>query len=240
MKHTYKIIAMMLLILFILSGCLYPSSQLEKNQTPNQAQLDMVQSALNDYQEKTNGLLPIRTKPNETPIFEKYIIDFNQLKEQGSLAEVPGNAYENGGIYQYAIINPDTNPEVKLIDLRITDALRSINLKINLYRDKNLYPPFGEVVENGIFTIDHEKLGLETPPTIESPYSDAVLPIVMDTDGNIYIDYRIDLNNALKEYNSSYKEGEDIRFLLAENTPFLPVYSLPYTVKDNEPVFMTE
>lgn len=62
----------------------------------------------------------------------------------------------------------------------------------------------------------------------------------MDTEGNIYIDYRIDLNNALKEYNSSYKEGEDIRFLLAENTPFLPVYSLPYTVKDNEPVFMTE
>lgn len=72
---------------------------------------------------------------------------------------MPGNAYENGGIYQYAIINPETNPEVKLIDLRITDALRSINLKINLYRDKHLYPPFGEVVENGIFTIDHEKLG---------------------------------------------------------------------------------
>lgn len=82
MNHTYKIIAMMLLILLILSGCLYPSSQLEKNQTPNQAQLDMVQSALNDYQEKTNGLLPIRTKPNETPIFEKYIIDFNQLKNK--------------------------------------------------------------------------------------------------------------------------------------------------------------
>lgn len=239
MKHTYKFVVLAL-VLFILSGCLYPSSQLEKNQIPNQAQLDMVQSAVDDYRERTNGLLPIRTKSNDTPIFEKYIIDFNLLKEQGSLAEVPGNAYENGGIYQYAIINPETNPEVKLIDLRTTEGLRGINVKINLYRDKNLYPPFGEVVGNGLYTIDYEKLGLEHAPTINSPYSDAVLPIVMDSNGTTFIDYRIELNNALKEYDHSYQEGEDIRFLLAENTPFLPVYSLPYTIKDEEPVFMTE
>ncbi|WP_047985315.1 hypothetical protein [Ornithinibacillus californiensis] len=239
MKYTYKLLALMLL-LFLLSGCLYPNSELEKNQIPNQAQLEMVQSAVDDYRERTNGLLPIRTKENKTPIFQKYIIDFNLLKEKGSIAEVPGNAYENGGVYQYAIVNPETDPQVKLIDLRITDALRNINVKINIYRDENLYPPIGEVVEEGVFTIDYEKLGLEEVPVIYSPYSDTVLPIVMDTNGETYVDYRIDLNHALKEYEHNYKDGDDIRFLLAENTPFLPAYSLPYTIKDNEPVFKTE
>ncbi|WP_010095923.1 hypothetical protein [Ornithinibacillus scapharcae] len=239
MKYTYKLILISVLSL-VLSGCLYPSNELEKNQTPNQAQLDMVQSALDDYRERTNGLLPIRTKPNETPIFEKYLIDFNTMRELGSIAELPGNAYENGGYYQYAILDPDNEPRVKLIDLRITEELRSINMRIDAYRDKNLYPPFGEEISKQVFTIDHEKIGLENPPTIKSPYSDAMLPVIMDTVGTVYIDYRIELNNALKEYEHSYKEGDDIRYILAENTPFLPAYSLPYTIKDNEPVFMIQ
>lgn len=237
MKYTYKLFLLAFFVL-ILSGCLYPSNELEKNQAPNQAQLDMVQSALNDYQEHTNGLLPIRTKPNETPIFEKYLIDFNMMREQGSIAELPGNAYENGGYYQYAILDPENDPQVKLIDLRITEELRSINMRIDAYRDKNIYPPYGEEIDKQVFTIDHEKIGLDNPPTIKSPYSDTMLPVVMDTEGSIYIDYRIELNNALKEYKHNYKEGDDIRYILAENTPFLPVYSLPYTIKDNEPVFM--
>ncbi|WP_026906563.1 hypothetical protein [Paucisalibacillus globulus] len=239
MRHTYKLVAITALLLF-LSACAYPSNELEKNQPPNQAQLDMVQSAVGDYQERTDGLLPIRTKPNDTPIFEKYLIDFNLLKEQGSLTELPGNAYENGGIYQYAILNPETNPQVKLIDLRITNELRNVLLLINSYRDKNLYPPFGEKIGTDIYTIDYEKIGIDDPLVIESPYSEALLPIVMDTEGNIYVDYRIDLNNALKEYEHNFKEGDDIRFLLAENTPFLPAYSLPTTIKDNEPVFMVQ
>ncbi|GGA61250.1 hypothetical protein [Ornithinibacillus halotolerans] len=241
MRNTYRVI-MVSIIMVVLSGCMYPNSQLEKNQTPNQAQLDMVQSAVDDYRERTNGLVPIRTKPNETPIFEKYLIDFTMLKEKGSIAELPGNAYENGGYYQYALLYPDTDAFVKLIDLRITEELRSVNLRINTYRNQNLYPPFGEVIdkEAGLFTIDHEKLKLDARPTIKSPYSDNLLPIIMDTNGKTYIDYRIDLNNALKEYEHSYKEGDDIRYLLAENTPFLPAYSLPYTIKDGEPVFMVE
>lgn len=239
MRYTYKIFLISVLVL-ILSGCLYPSGELEKNQTPNQAQLDMVQSALDDYRERSNGLLPIRTKQNDTPIFEKYLIDFELMREQGSIAELPGNAYENGGYYQYAILDPENNPQVKLIDLRMTEELRSINMRIDAYRDKNIYPPYGEEIDNQVFSIDYEKIGLDNPPVIKSPYSDAMLPVVMDTDGSIYIDYRIELNSALKEYEHTYKEGDDIRYILAENTPFLPAYSLPYTISDNEPVFMIQ
>src|SRR5699024_12802228 len=50
----------------------------------------------------------------------------------------------------------------------------------------------------------------------------------------IYVDYRIDLNNALEDYEHHYEEGDDIRYLLAENTPFVPAYSLPYTIQDGE------
>jgi hypothetical protein len=239
MKHTYKLVFMVFAMIF-LSGCLYPNKELSKNQIPNEAQLEMVQSAMDDYQEKTGGLLPIRTKPSDTPIFEKYLIDFTLLKEQGSIAEVPGNAYENGGVYQYAILNPETDPKVKLIDLRITEALRSVNVRIDSFRSKNLYPPFGERIEGEVFAIDYKKIGLESQPVVNSPYSDALLPIVLDSTGKTYVDYRIDLNNALKANKHSYKEGDDIRYLLAENTPFLPVYSLPYTVKEDEPVFMVK
>ncbi|GIO28461.1 hypothetical protein [Ornithinibacillus bavariensis] len=239
MKHTYILVFLIFAMIF-LSGCLYPDNELSKNQISNETQLELVQSAIENYQDKTNGLLPIRTKPSDTPIFEKYLIDFTLLKEQGSIAEIPGNAYENGGIYQYAILNPETDPKVKLIDLRITEALRSVNVRIDSFRNKHIYPPFGERIEGDIFAIDYKKIGLESPPVIESPYSDALLPIVLDATGKTYIDYRIDLNNALKEYKNSYQDGDDIRYLLAENTPFLPVYSLPYTIKDNEPVFMVE
>ncbi|HLT55727.1 MAG TPA: hypothetical protein VK057_06420, partial [Bacillota bacterium] len=85
-----------------------------------------------------------------------------------------------------------------------------------------------------------KKLGLDSPPTVISPYSQEQLPIVMDVEGKLYIDYRIDLTQALENYDYDYEEGDDIRYILAENTPFLPVYSLPYTISDGEPVFMNE
>ncbi|HLR66333.1 hypothetical protein [Virgibacillus alimentarius] len=240
MKYTYVRLFSLLFMLFILSGCLYPQSELSKNQSPNEAQLELVQTAVDKYKEQTNGLVPIKTKESNSPIFQKYLIDFNALKEQNTLAEIPGNAYENGGVYQYTIITPEDNPRVKLIDLRSTEELRKVNIKLEIYRDKHIYPPFGEEIANGIFKIDYKKLGLKSEPSVVSPYSKENLPIIMDTDGQLYIDYRIDLNNALKEYDNHYKKGEDIRTILPENTPFVPAYSLPYTVDNGEPVFLEQ
>ncbi|RKQ37668.1 hypothetical protein [Oceanobacillus halophilus] len=238
MNHTYLKNAIVFVTVLLLSGCLYPDSELSKNQIAYEDQLKTVQAAVDDYRDETNGLVPIRTKENETPIFEKYIVDFNSLKERNLLSEVPANAFENGGVYQYVLITPDDNPRVKLIDLRLTEKIRSINIRLQAYRDEYLYPPFGEVISEGIYTIDYEKIDLESPPTVESPYSKEGLPIIMDTDGNLYIDYRMDLNRALEDFSHSFEEGDDIRYLLAENTPFVPAYSLPYTIKDEEPVFL--
>lgn len=228
------------LIAVFLSGCLYPESEKAKNQIPHEQQLEMVQNAVEQYKEEKNGLVPIKTKPEDTPIFEKYLIDFNLLKEANVLTETPGNAFENGGFYQYAILYPEDDPQVRLIDLRLTETLRMVNVQLDVYRSEHLYPPFGEKIDENIYTIDYEELGLKEAPTVVSPYSQKKLPIIMNENGELFIDYRIDLYEALQEYDHSYENGDDIRFILAENTPFLPAYSLPYTIEDGEPVFMYE
>lgn len=238
MKHTYIRITAAFMLIAFLSGCLYPDNELAKNQVPNEAQLEMVQQAVDQFKEQTNGLVPIKTKEKDTPIFQKYLVDFSRLKEEHLIGEIPGTAYENGGIYQYTIITPEENPRVKLIDLRIANALRELHLTLNMYRYEHTYLPYGKEIAEGIFRINYKKLGLDSEPYVVSPYSHKNLPIVMSYEGDLYVDYRIDLYNALKEYEHSYKEGDDIRYLLAENTPFVPAYSLPYTIKNGEPVFM--
>lgn len=237
-QNTYVKMIVISLGLFLLSGCLYPKSELAKNKVPNEQQLENIQTAVDTYREQNNGLLPIKTKDNDTPIFEKYLIDFNILKDHNLISEIPGNAYENGGVYQYAILDPENDPQVKLIDLRLTEEIRRVNVQLDLYRNEHIYPPFDEEIVKGMYTIDYEKLGLDSSPHVKSPYFDNHLPIIMDTDGHLFIDYRIDLNEALKTYDHDYNQGDDIRFILAENTPFLPAYSTPYTIEGDEPVFM--
>ncbi|MFC3038934.1 hypothetical protein ACFOGI_01540 [Virgibacillus xinjiangensis] len=240
MKHTYIRAIIAGVFVLLLSGCLYPDSERSKNNQPNEQQLEMVQSAIEDFREEEGGLLPIKTKDNDTPIFQKYLIDFTALKEANILSEIPPNAYESGGYYQYSIITPEDDPKVRLIDLRNTEAIRNVNVQLNGYRNEHIYPPYGREISEGIYTLDHEALGFDAAPTVVSPFSGENLPIVMDVEGHLYIDYRIDLNNALEEYDHSYEEGDDIRYLLAENTPFVPAYSLPYTLQDGEPVFLTQ
>lgn len=239
MKYTYIRSLGAIFMIFLLSGCLYPESELSQNQVPNELQLETVQSAVDTYRENTQGLVPIKTKEKGTPIFRKYLIDFSALQEKSILVEIPGTAYENGGIYQYALLTPEQNPRVKLIDLRMSDTLREVGVKLEIYRNENLYPPFGQPITNNLYKVDYEKLGFDHEPFVVSPYSQKNLPIIMDTDGQLYVDYRADLYEALKKYDHQYKTGDDIRYILAENNPFLPVYSYPYTVKDGEPVYMT-
>ncbi|MBX0356212.1 hypothetical protein [Halobacillus sp. Nhm2S1] len=221
----------------LLSGCLYPQSNLAKNQVPNDQQLEMVQNAVDTYQEKKNGLLPIKTKDQDTPIFQKYPIEFSKLKEMNLLSDLPGTSFENGGHYQYVIIHPETDPTVKVLDLRTTEEVRSLQVKVKFYRDNNKYPPFGDFVAPGVYELDHEKIGMDEPPMVNSPYSDQKLPVYLDEQGRVYIDYRKDLYTYLREEEHSYEQGEDIRYLLTDHTPIVPAYSTTYTVENGEPVF---
>lgn len=228
------------LILLSLTGCMYPNSELQKNKIPNQQQLEMVQGAVDSYQEKKSGLLPIKTKAQDTPIFQKYPIEFGKLKQMNLMGDLPGTSFENGGYYQYVIIDPENDPTVKVLDLRTTEAVRSLQVKVKFYSENNQYPPLGDFIAQGVYELDHEKLGMEEPPLVDSPYSDQQLPVYLDEQGKVYIDYRKDLYTYLRNEDHQYETGEDIRYLLTDFTPFVPAYSKPYTVEDGEPVFMKE
>lgn len=235
-----KLLLVIITSMFLLTGCLYPKEELAKNQIPNESQLEMVQNAVDQYVEMTDGLVPIKTKPSDVDIYEKYLIDFTILKENNLISEIPGTAYENGGAYQYIILDPENNPRVKLIDLRISDKLRELYTKLDIYRSEHLYPPFGEQIEKGIYKLNYEKLGYKSEPHVVSPFTKNNLPFVMNTDGELFVDYRIDLQQALDEFDHSFEEGDDIRSILEDNYHFVPVYSLPYTIKDGEPVFLID
>ncbi|GMB07863.1 hypothetical protein EDD69_101168 [Thermolongibacillus altinsuensis] len=229
------------IVMLALSGCLYPEERLVQNQIPYKDQVQSVQAAVDQYREATGGLLPIKTRDMTTPIYQKYPIDFNLLTPR-YMAEPPGNAFESGGVYQYVLVDVETNPTVKLLDLRMAEAIRDLKLRINMYRDTHGYPPFKEMLAKGIFTLDYKKLGLKEPPYVVSPYSGKNLPLIIDANGEIYVDYRIDLYERLQKTNHSYQYGEDIRDLLVDDSLFVPAYSLPYTVdpNKNEPIFLVK
>jgi hypothetical protein len=223
-------------LVIVLSGCMYPSEKTTGQEIPYADQLESMQKAVEAYQKDSGGLLPIKTRELETDIYIKYPIEFSKIIPAYT-EKMPSNAYEMGGIYQYVLIDVETNPTVKLVDLRSAESIRDLNLRKNV----NGRAPFKESVGKHVFAVDFEAMGFKEPLTVPSPYSDAILPIVIGGDGIFYIDYSIDLNRILQEKDQTVKEGEDIRFLLTDNYPVLPAYSLPYTVnKDNEPIFMNK
>lgn len=220
----------------LLSGCLGTRTPEEKqaSETPYPDQLETVQKAVDRYQEKSGGLLPIKTRDMDTDQYIKYPIEFSKIVPDFT-EKIPANAFENGGIFQYVLIDVEEDPAVKLVDLRTTEKLRDLNLRKFISGDLPFLDPVGE----NVYEVDFKKMGFKEPLVVESPYSNAHLPIVVGGDGNFYVDYSIDLNKILTEKKPDVEPGTDIRYLLYEESAILPAYSLPYTVnEDNEPVFM--
>ena len=232
MKKTMQALLLIISII-VLSGCMYPEELKVENQIPAQDQLDAVQRAINEYKVDT-GVLPIKNRDMDTDIFIKYLIDFEKLVPKYSSA-APANSYEKGGIFQYVIWEAENNPTVKLVDLRTPDKIRDVYARMAV---KN-YPQYGQAITDYIFAINHKNIGYEDPLTVPSPYTNNSLPLILNSEGKVYVDYSIDLNLFIQEQNLTLTEGEDIRFYLADYYPVLPAYSLPYTVNEyNEPIFM--
>jgi len=225
------------ILIVILSGCMYPQSQKVENKVPNDVQLQMVQSAVDQYRQNTEGLLPIKNQEADVPYYQKYPIDFQKLTGK-YIAEPPGNAFENGGVFQYVLIDVEDNPTVRVLDLRMAEVIQEYYMRLTIYMGSNEYLPFSEQLHTNVFTLDYEALGYDEVPLIKSPFSEVQLPIIIDSKGDLYIDYTSDLMIALKN-GPAVSQGEDIRFLLTENSYFVPVFSLPYTIDENNiPVFM--
>ncbi|MBL6007291.1 hypothetical protein JNA71_02525 [Bacillus halotolerans] len=231
--------AMIFVAVIFLSGCLYPHERKSSVQaTPYQDQLKLVQSAVDEFQKANGGLLPIQTKDMSTPLYQKYPIDFNRLAPR-YMAEPPSTAYESGGDYQYVLVDVENNPTVKLIDVKMAEKIRDIKLRVQMYRQEHKYPPYQDVLARDLFTLDEKKLGEADSLSVTSPISGNSLPLMIDGDGEIYADYRTELVSCLKKSKKTFKPGTEIQDIIWEETPFVPAFSVKYTVNDKqEPVFL--
>ncbi|MGG1229303.1 hypothetical protein [Bacillus halotolerans] len=231
--------AMIFVAVIFLSGCLYPHERKSSVQaTPYQDQLKPVQSAVDEFQKANGGLLPIQTKDMSTPLYQKYPIDFNRLAPR-YMAEPPSTAYESGGDYQYVLVDVENNPTVKLIDVKMAEKIRDIKLRVQMYRQEHKYPPYQDVLARDLFTLDGKKLGEADSLSVTSPISGNSLPLMIDGDGDIYADYRTELVSCLKKSKKTFKPGTEIQDIIWEETPFVPAFSVKYTVNDKqEPVFL--
>jgi hypothetical protein len=237
MMKKGMLFSLFVLIAAVLSGCMYPEEKRAENQIPYDDQVQSVQRAVDRFQEENGGILPIKTKDASTPIYQKYPIDFQKIVPK-YMAEPPGNSFENGGIFQYVLVDVETNPTVKIFDLRIAETIREINLRIKATG----YPPYKEKIAENVYSIDYKKLGYKEEPVAISPYSNQNLPFVITGNAEVFVDYRSDLYKALKTTKHSYKPGDDIRGLLVKDSLFVPAYSMPYTIdpKTNEPIFLVK
>lgn len=208
---------------------MFPDSQRADN-IPYEDQLQTVQSAVVAFKEKT-GVLPIKTKPADTALMERYPIEFSRLVP-AYMADPPSNSFEGGGLFQYVLVDVETEPLVKLIDLRVSERLQQLQTNINAFRAKEGKFPFSGSLGKNQFTIDYDKIFVSEEPTIPSPYSDRELPIYVDGSGRLFVDYREDIQEALKYTDEMPEIGEDIRYLLYNSSPFAPAYSQGYAIDE--------
>lgn len=234
MGRKFAIISVLLSLLAIItSGCMYPNERKMENQLPIFQQVSSVQQAIEQYQADT-GVLPILTKEANTPIYEKYVIDFTKLMPK-YIPYIPGGAFEQGGIYIFVLTNVEVKPTVRLLDLKMVEQLGEIQSRVSYYFEKKKSLPVAGVVKPGYFQISLKDIGVsKDKATIESPVTGKQLPVIMTSSGEVGIDYLADLETIMKGNSIAYDPNKDIRDVIPENSIYVPVKSFPYEMENGK------
>ncbi|WP_442950553.1 hypothetical protein [Paenibacillus sp. FSL R7-0331] len=223
-----------ILLLCALAGCMYP----EKQQQPENASRESVrrvQAAVDDYQQQ-EGLLPILNSTADTPRYEKFVVDLSKLKRQGYLDEIPSAAFEQGGNFYFLLLDEETSPAVKLMDLVTVQKVNDVQRQVNRYKSAHSGRlPAGEELYPGLFAVDSKAAGT-TSVTLSSVYSGDLLEFIMDGQGNVFADYAADIMTAVRQSGSSPDAEEDLRTLLEAASYYVPVKSLAYRWIGGQPV----
>ncbi|NNV02160.1 hypothetical protein [Brevibacillus sp. MCWH] len=231
--HTALRLPVMLAVLSVLlGGCLYPEERKMENQIPSEFYLEATQKAVEQYQQDT-GVLPIVTKPADTPIFEKYELDFRKMMPK-YLPDAPGNSFEKGGVYKYVLIDVETKPTVRLIHLgavsKVADVQSAVNNFVRNYGKLPIKADHG----NGYYSIDFQKMSMQDVQVM-STEGNYLLPLVMNAKGEVGIDYAADIANILRSKKAEVMENTDPRYVMARHSMFVPAKSFPYELVDGEP-----
>ncbi|WP_407649435.1 hypothetical protein [Brevibacillus composti] len=233
MKPNKWIVPVMILMLSaLLGGCLYPEERKQENQIPSEFYLEATQKAVEQFQQET-GVLPIATKNIDTPIFEKYEIDFRKLMPK-YLPDVPANAFEKGGVYKYVLIDVETKPQVRLINLSAVSKVGDIQAAVDRFQRNYEKLPVKADIGNGYFSIDFEKLSMKEVqiPAMAGNY---LLPLVMNAEGKVGIDYAADIATVLRTSQAEVPAKTDPRYVMARESMFVPAKSFPYEMVEGEP-----
>ena len=91
----------------------------------------------------------------------------------------------------------DKDPKVHLIDLRTSEVLKDIRIRIDasgkpLQLGKKLHLMYMKL---------NTKIWFQKQPTVPSPYSNERLSVYMNGGNDFVIDYRLDLAKAIKKKN---------------------------------------
>lgn len=233
--HKLGFLLTITLSLAVLTGCMYPDDQRAGSNIPPETDIQNVQNAVDNFQESEGGILPIKTTEDAAEYLE-YQVEFTRIVPK-YLSEVPVTAYENGGNFQYVILDEEENPTVKIADLAIIEELRSLSLRINGMGE---HVELGEQVGPNVYQLDLEHYNLADNPTVTSPYTGQELNVYYSGGQDFVVDYRDDLNLMIENEGLNFETGEDIREVLYEYTPIVPIYSPEMTVdENNEAIFMT-
>lgn len=222
------------MVALLTTGCLYPNELRKENQVPPGEYISLVQHAVDEFQAKT-GVLPIKNSELDTPIYEKYVIDFRRLQERNFLSLIPANAYEKGGRFYYVLVNPENHPQVKLMDLVAFRKAADTEKTVRDYIGRHGGLPAAGQAYDGLFWIDYTELGIKRAQ-VESVFTRAFLNLMMDDAGHVYIDYAPDIV-ALRQKAGGNAAGSDadLRAILVQNSYFVPVRSLPYRLVNGDP-----
>jgi hypothetical protein len=229
----------LLLIVVLLSGCMYPNDRKMENQLPLSEQVKMVQEGIDKFY-ADKEILPILTKEMDTPIFEKYVIDFPKMIPR-YIPYIPGAAFEKGGHDLFVLTHVETKPTVKLLDLTMVDKVTDVQARVSYYFQERKSLPVGGVIQPGYFLINFKELAMgQNQGTVVSPYTGQPLPLIMSSKGVVGVDFTKDLEQFLKGNKPSKEAMKDLRYLAADNSLYVPAKSFPYVLKDGKPVLVTQ
>ena len=123
--------------------------------------------------------MPIITAGPEVPRYEKYRVDLDQLKNRGYIDQIPDTAFEKGGSGYFLIINEETEPTVKVMDLTTAQKVNDVQRAVNLYKmaHDNALP--AEALYPGYTAVDLSKTDAKSV-RLMSVYSGQEMTFMMD------------------------------------------------------------
>ncbi|MDQ0088128.1 hypothetical protein J2T12_001534 [Paenibacillus anaericanus] len=212
-----------------LSGCMYPKERRQEKVVTYRESVERIQRAMDQFQEE-QGILPIITAGIETPRYEKYIIDLDQLNRKGYIDEIPDTAFEKGGSAYFLVINEEIDPRVKVMDLNTVQRVNDVQRLVDKYRAShgNELPAVdGKETYPGLYTVDLPQIAGKDYP-LRSVFSGETLPYLMNGKGQVFVDYAVDIMQAVDKAGIKPEGDEDLRLILVDQSYFVPVKSLSY------------